>query len=171
MMKKKLWLALFLSVALWQSPVSAQSDCEDNACGDGRFGIEGTMATGGNFGIGVTYYTPSYEVGVLASGSSNNYHSRIITPVVFGGLRKYLTCNTVFAYGVNLVANYGKIGGTDIHSYNAGVYISLEYYLSERLMLVGWIDPYAYETFKQGRCRLNTNYIFSTGGLGLAYLW
>lgn len=175
-MKKEIYLAYILAILFSQSFIFANEACNtDNPYCKGHFAIEGTIATGGNIGIGLIYYAPRFELGVTASGYFNNAHDKgeIITPVIFGGLRKYLNCETVFAYGVNVVGNYGKIAGRNIDfSYISGFYISLEYYLRENVLLVGWIDPYAFETTKLEHSRkVNTNHIFNTGGIGLSYLW
>ena len=139
-----------------------------------RFGIQGAMATGGNLGIGIVNFTPVTEIGLTVSGSVNNApdETRTITPVVFAGLRKSLCEHTYFAYGIDLAGTYGRIYGQKIDSdYGVGPYISLEQMLTPHLMLTGWIQPYQYHYQKRDWQSISTNNFFSTGGIGLNYLF
>lgn len=181
-MKKHFFTGLFLTLCFMHTPSYSYDNCAENCCEavnccetDCRLAIEGAIATEGVFSLGLTYYTPRYEIGFNGGGFFNDAHFKttLFTPVVFAGLRNYIGCQTYFAYGVSGVANFGKINGWNIESsYSAEIYISLEYYLTQRLLLVGWINPYAYATRKlEHHSRVDTNYFFNTGGLGLAYFW
>ena len=139
-----------------------------------RLGIQGAMATGGNLGIGVVNFTDMTELGVTVSGSINNAsnETQTITPVIFGGLRKSLGERTYFAYGIDLAGTYGHKNGLKINSdYGVGPYISIEQMLTKHVMLAAWIQPYQYQYEKIGGQSITTNNFFSTGGIGINYLF
>jgi len=134
--------------------------------------IQSTIATGGNLGIGLTYYTDTTELGFTASGLTNTAEddTKLFVPVIYGGLRVALGESTYFAYGLDLLGQFGhETGKTIAADYKIGPYISLEQELSSRLLLVGWIDPYSYEYKKEGDVSISTNRFFADGGIGLSY--
>lgn len=136
--------------------------------------VQAAIATGGSLGIGLTHYSDYSEFGFTLSGKYNNAsnQTKTITPVFFAGLRKLLGENTYFAYGLDFLTQFGKDNGQTINSdYAIGPYISLEQALTTHLLLVGWIDPYVYEYEKKGGVSTSTNRFFSSGGIGLSYLF
>jgi len=141
----------------------------------GRFAIQAAMATGGNLGIGVVHYTEHTELGVTIAGQINNAHhsTKTVTPVIFGGLRHALCEGTYFAYGLDFANTFGTNNGKKIkYDLSAAPYISLEQMLTHHIMLVLWINPYQYEYEKIGRqSSVSTQSFFSTGGIGLNYIF
>lgn len=140
----------------------------------GRFAIQGAMATGGNLGIGVVHYTEITEFGLTISGQINNSHhsTKTATPVVFAGLRNSLCEGTYLAFGLNFANTFGVDHGKKIkYDISGGPYVSLEQMLTYHLMLVFWIDPYQYNYQKIGKESTSTQSFFSTGGIGLNYLF
>jgi len=145
---------------------------EDN--GTGRFAIQGAIATGGTLGIGIVHYTENTEIGLTISGQINNasHSTKTVTPVLFGGLRNAICEGTYFAYGLNVVSTFGTDQGHKIkYDIGAGPYISLEQMLTCHVMLVFWIDPYQYQYQKIGKTSISTQSFFSTGGMGVNYLF
>lgn len=146
---------------------------DDYLCGH-QFAVQSAIATGGNFGIGIVDYTQTTEIGFTISGSSNDapFETKRVTPVLFAGLRNALCENTYFAWGAALNKTFGTINGLHVDSdIQAGVYVSLEQMLTNHFMLVGWIQPYQYEYRKLADVGVTTNQYFSTGGLGISYLF
>jgi hypothetical protein len=147
--------------------------------------VQGNIVTGGLFGIGLTRYTNSTEMGVTVAGTINDAdaETRIFSPAIFGGLRKPLFDNTYFAYGIEAAANFGREDGYKISSdYSVGFYISLEQQLTPNLLLTGWIDPYNYRHQKldydcdhhfcfMDDTSVSTHSIFSAGGVALSYFF
>jgi hypothetical protein len=161
--------ALFLTVSSQDLSAYYFDDC----C-SGRFGVQGALTTGGNLGIGVVHYTEMTEIGATVSGQINNarHSSKSVTPAVFAGLRHSLCECTYFAYGLNAAATFGTYNGERIKcDVGVGPYISLEQMLTSHLMLVFWIDPYQYRYQKTRSDSVSTHNIFSTGGIGLTYLF
>lgn len=139
-----------------------------------QYGIQGSIATGGNFGIAVVHYTNNTELGLAGSGSVNNPNddNKTFTVVFFAGLRKALGEQTYFAYGINTAGTFGRLDGENIQSdYAVGPYISLEQMLTPHLILTGWILPYQYQHEKTNDISTSTNRIFAAGGIGIAYLF
>lgn len=140
----------------------------------GRFGIQAAIATGGTLGMGVVHFTEKTELGFTLSGSYNDayYQTKVIVPVLFGGLRHAIAERTYFAYGIDLVGVFGRDNGVKIDSnYLVGPYIGLEQMLTNNLMLTGWIQPYQYEYVKKCGASTTTNHFFASGGIGLNYLF
>lgn len=173
--------SLFTSTALALTVISAtlsayqysNSCCNEAPC-TGRFGIQTALASGGNLGIGLTYYTENFEFGITASGHINNarHSTKTAIPVIFAGLRQQLCNGTYFAYGINALGTFGHIEGKKIKSdYAVAPYISLEQVLTPDLILVLWVDPYNYHHQKLGCRSTTTQSFFSTGGIGLSYLY
>ena len=151
----------------------SNSCCSEDSCA-GRFGVQAALSTGGNTGIGLTYFTEDFEVGITASGHINDarHSTKTATPVLFAGLRQQLCNGTYFAYGITALGTFGHIDGKKIKSdYAVAPYISLEQMLTHDLMLVLWIDPYNYHHQKLGSHSTTTQSFFSTGGIGLNYLY
>jgi hypothetical protein len=93
-------------------------------------------------------------------------------PVIFGGFRKALYEKTYFAYGLDLIGTFGQDHGKSIKAdYGIGPYISLEQMLTHNIMLAGWIQPYQHSYQKIGGTSVSTNSFFSTGGMGINYLF
>lgn len=163
------------ALSLLISPLahSEYSFAEDYFC-DHQFAVQSAISTGGNFGIGIVDFTQTTEIGFTISGSINNapLETKRITPVIFAGLRNSICEHTYFAYGFSLNKTFGSINGNQINSdLEAAFYISLEQMLTNHIMLVGWINPYQYEHRKLAGVDVTTNQFFSTGGLGINYLF
>ncbi len=127
-----------------------------------------------SFGIGIARYTPTTEIGVTASGHVDNapLRTQTVTPVIFGGLRKALGENTYFAYGINYIETFGHSEGLTIDlQYELGAYISIEQFLTNHIMLAGWIMPYQYDHVKIGGMTTANSEIFSAGGIAINYLF
>lgn len=139
-----------------------------------RLAIQAAMATGGVLGMGLVNFTETTELGLTLSGNYNNARcsTRTITPVLFGGLRQNICCNTYFAYGIDLASTFGQQHGLSIHSdYHVGPYISIEQMLTPHVMLAGWIQPYQYAYERIGCSSVSTQSFFSTGGIAINYLF
>lgn len=146
---------------------------QDYLCGH-QLAMQAAIATGGNFGIGLVDFTQTTEVGFSISGKINDapLETKTVTPVLFAGLRNSLTEHTYFAWGLEGNKTFGTINGSHIKSnYQVALYISLEQMLNNHVMLVGWINPYQYEYQKLADIGVSTNQFFSTGGLGINYLF
>jgi hypothetical protein len=137
-----------------------------------RWGIQGSMTTGGEFGIGVADYTRTTEFGINFAAAFYNSHygnASTFTPAFFGGFRKALTPKTFFAFGLDAAVNFVKPGGESTKTgWFAGPYISLEQMLTNNLMLTGWINPYSYA--RNADDSYSVQSVFASGGIGLSYL-
>lgn len=164
----------FLSVLSLNLFANQIDECCSEYC-SGRFAIQAAIATGGNVGIGLVHYTENTEFGVTAAGQINNarFSTKVVTPVIFGGLRHSLCDGTYLAYGLNFANTFGKLNGERIkYALSGGPYISLEQMLTHHVMLVVWINPYQYGYQKIGRhSSVTTQSFFSAGGIGLNYLF
>lgn len=146
---------------------------EDYLCGH-QFAVQAAIVTGGNFGIGIVDFTDVTEIGLTISGSINDapLETKRVTPVIFAGLRSALGERTYFASGLDLNRTFGTIDGSHVDSnIQVGFYISLEQMLTNHVMLTGWINPYQYTYLKLAGVGVSTNDFFSTGGVGINYLF
>lgn len=141
---------------------------------NGHFAVQGALTSGGNLSIGFADYTPCLEFGANASGSivstNTGTNTQTFSPGIFAGLRTAIAANTFFAYGANAGITVGHIGGVNINSsFGVGPYVSLEQMLNDKLLLTGWINPYAYRYQKLGVSERNTHNFFTSGGIALEY--
>jgi hypothetical protein len=162
--------AIFIGSMIAFASINTLADTDNSS----RLAVQGAIATGGNISIGLVTYREKTELGFTIAGKINNSsnQTKIITPVIFAGLRKAMKENTYFAYGIDFASAFGKESGETINSnYQVGPYISLEQMLTHNFMLSGWIQPYQYEYKKVGGSSTSTNNFFSTGGLAINYLF
>lgn len=146
---------------------------EDYLCGH-QFAIQSAIVTGGNFGIGIVDFTDVTEIGLTISGSINDapFETKRVTPVIFAGLRNALGERTYFAWGLDLNRTFGTLNGNHVDSnIQVGLYVSLEQMLTNHVMLTGWVNPYQYTYLKLANNGVSTNDFFSTGGIGINYLF
>jgi len=151
-----------------------------NACTPGqelfdhnRVGIQGSLTTGGNVGLGLVDYTNTTEIGFNIA--ARIYNSSIgnateIVPAVFGGFRKELSQRTYATLGLDVAANIFRQGGEHTTGWFAGPYIGIEQMLANNIMLTGWIDPYSYSHQETLYETVTTHRILATGGIAFSYL-
>jgi len=178
-MFKKTLLGMAIALSLYQTCGYAQ-DATITTYDDGHWALQGMVtkmgSDGAAAGLGVLRYEKNYEVGLDFNAHFNNAsdETRQTSVGLLGGLRYWLTPQTVFAYGLNLGTQFGKDEGKTISfSGIVGPYVSIEYYLSKQVLLSAWINPYLFEYDKyQGDMgSITTHHIFNTGGLGISYLF
>lgn len=140
-----------------------------------RWAMEFVMVTDGNIAIGLTGLGYNYEFGADVSIRiiDGNEKSKIYSAAIFLGGRYHICIRTIFAYGLNLAANFGEIDHRDIQKdIITSPYISLEQILSKHIMLSFWINPYQFEYQKlHGLQSSNFHSIFSSGGIALCYIF
>lgn len=125
-------------------------------------------------GFGIVDYGRWFELGMDLAGYNNNGRPKtsLFLPMAFGGLRFHIKECTYFAWGLNYASKVGTDSGYHIQSdYSVGPYIALEQWLTNHVMLVGYINPYRYEhEVKQGCNTFVSNQYFSSGGIALNYV-
>lgn len=150
-----------------------------------RLAIEPTIGSEGVFSIGLTGYSYYFEGGLSIGGEMVRGDSKysIASPAIFFGGRYHIFDKTIFAYGLEFSASFGKITQTnytwrhhnntnDFYILRAAPYISFEQFLSNHVMLVMWIDPYSFGYEKiEHTSSYKIHEFFRTGGIGLAYLF
>ncbi|MFA6409208.1 MAG: hypothetical protein WCW01_03430 [Gammaproteobacteria bacterium] len=147
---------------------------QTSAYAKGHWAVEGTVVTSGVVAVDLVRYEKAYEAGVSFGGKFNNSSSRtsMFSAAVFGGLRYFIAPKTVFVYGISVASLFGRDNGAKINaSYSIAPYISVEQYLSEKVLVSVWIDPYQYQYDKKDGVCTSTNRIFNAGGLGVSYLF
>jgi hypothetical protein len=139
--------------------------------GAGRWGLQAAVTTQGP-SAGITRYGRHYSAGIFGSVEWNNFSSQTQTYFLgaFGGGRALLSPGLYFAYGLDLGTLFGKVGGISISSsFTIAPYISIEYDLTNDLLLSLWTNPYSYTREKKCGMVFTTQRIFSTG-VALSYL-
>ncbi len=145
--------------------------CEANAAANtSHAAIQGAISTGGNLGIALANYSERTEIGLTLSGKTNNKGTGFVVPALFAGIRHEIGQSTYFAYGIDLASKFGEDGGRHVDAnVQVGPYISLEQALTNRFLLVGWIEPYTYEYEKLNGYSTTTQRVFGAGGIGISY--
>lgn len=178
-MLKKSLLGLVVAFSLYQTCSYAQ-DTNVTAYDDGHWALQGMLtkmsSDGAAAGLGGIRYEKNYEVGLDFNANINNAGdvTRQVSVGLLGGLRYWLTPQTVFAYGLSLGTQFGKDEGKTISFAGiVGPYVGIEYYLSKQVLLSAWINPYLfeYDKYKGDDSSISTHHIFNTGGIGISYLF
>ncbi len=139
-----------------------------------QWAVQGTFDVANKLFIGISNYTNYFEWGVSAGGkiTSQNIKSSNVTPFWFADLRAHLANNTVLAYGFDGSFTFGENNGHHINSdWVVSTRIALEQYLTQSVILTGWINPNCYIHTREGGVTNTVNTIFSTGGIALSYVF
>lgn len=157
------------------SPVQAMNNDSNVDYFRDAWGAQMFMATGGNISLGINHYTPTYSAGIFFGGQITNggLDNSNGTVGLFAGPRYLIWPRTYFAYGLDLSGTFGNKNGQDINSsYFVGPYASIEYYLSTHFLISAILNPFSYQHEElEGSSSVNTFRFFSSGGIGLSYLF
>lgn len=166
-----------MGIILLSSPASF-AKCQDynrTYCGVLPNAVQMALVANAGMSIGLLHFDEYYSYGINLAGKvgkTNNLHSRLFTPALFAGGRYYLDCATYFAYGIDLTSKFGKEDGQTVKdNIGVGPYVSLDYHMTNCIVLSGWIDPYFYNYEKIGITQKRTHSFFSTGGIGISYFF
>jgi len=138
------------------------------------WGAQIAATSGGNISPGFVRYAPNYSAGITASANlDNNEDDRTFSVEIFGGPRYLLLPATYFAYGLEVDSEFGKKHDKTIEaSYAVGPYVGIDYYFSTHVLISAFISPYTYQYERlKDESSTSTNKIFSSGGIGLSYLF
>lgn len=169
-------LILFFSPVLFAN--GPEFNCPEftrTYCGVLPNAVQMALVANAGMSIGLLHFDEYYSYGFNLAGKTsktNNQNTQLFTPSLFAGGRYYLGCSTYFAYGIDLASKFGKQSGQNVkNNIGVGPYISLDYHMTECLVLTAWIDPYFYNYEKIGTVQSRTHSYFNNGGVGISYFF
>jgi len=172
---------LVFSSSTFANCLGSPTPCSENDClpvvDCGFLPNAAQIAINANAGmsLGIVRLDEFYSYGFSIAGKLskvNNTNSNIFTPSIFGGGRYRLDKHAFFAYGIDVVSKFGKVGGQSVkNSIGAGPYLQLDYHLNNSVVLSGWINPYFYNREKIIGITNKTQSYFNTGGIGVSYMF
>ncbi len=132
--------------------------------------------TDGNGSLGFGYYSNNFAVSLSINGLnySDGPETSYWTPFLFAELKKEIDSNTHFGYGVNYHQTFGDDNGEEIRDYSLGPHLSISHKLLDKLLIMGWVNPYEYRFIGRKTSSGTTgNSIaaYGSGGLRLVYFY
>ena len=125
-------------------------------------------------GANIIRFSPNYSVGLGASASIDDEDDNSTYDVsIFGGPRFLIHSATYFVVGFGVSSEFGEKDHRDIEaSYSLEPYVGIDYYFSTHVLTSAFISSYGYRYERlDGKASTNTNEIFSSGGIGISYLF